>query len=162
MLFEEIYARYFKDVYYFILGLSKDPELAMEITQETFFKVLKSIKKYNDNGHITAWLFSIARNTYFTYCRNKNISFDDSIEVNDKYAENILDKIVEMETVKNIQASWRKLDEPYKTVFKLRIDGNLSFKQIGDALEKSENWARVTFYRAKVKIKEQMEVYENE
>ena len=49
------------------------------------------------------------------------------------------------------------LDEPYKEVFQLRVFGELSFAQIGRIFGKSENWARVTYHRAKLKIQERME-----
>ena len=48
------------------------------------------------------------------------------------------------------------LDEPYKEVFSLRLFSELSFAEIGEIFCKSESWARVTFYRAKNKIKEAM------
>ncbi len=44
---EEIYKTYFQDVYYFVLAMSKDPHIAEEITQETFFKALKGVKAFS-------------------------------------------------------------------------------------------------------------------
>ena len=48
-------------------------------------------------------------------------------------------------------------EEPYKEVFWLRIFGELSFAQIGALFEKTESWARVTYYRAKIMIKEELQ-----
>ena len=50
-----------------------------------------------------------------------------------------------------------KMKEPYKEVFYLKLAADLSFAQIGEIMGKSENWARVTFYRGKTKIKEGMQ-----
>ena len=50
-----------------------------------------------------------------------------------------------------------KLEEPYREVFDLRVFGELSFKEIGQIFEKTENWARVTFHRARLKIQERMD-----
>ena len=47
---EEIYKTYFQDVYYFVLAMSKDPHIAEEITQETFFKALKGVKHFRKNA----------------------------------------------------------------------------------------------------------------
>ena len=49
------------------------------------------------------------------------------------------------------------LSEPYKEVFMLRVFGELSFQQIGKIFDKTENWACVTYHRARAKIKEKME-----
>lgn len=89
MGFEEIYRNYFKDVYYYVLGLSADTHISEEITQDTFFKAYRSIKKYDGKSSVTAWLFTIARNTYFTYCRKKKISYDEC----KKIAESMQGKI---------------------------------------------------------------------
>ena len=65
--FEHIYKQYFRDVYLFILALSRNEKIAEEITQETFFKALKSIDNFKGNCKLNVWLCQIAKNTYFTY-----------------------------------------------------------------------------------------------
>lgn len=158
MDFEEIYRRYFHDIYCYILGMSKNCDIAEEVTQETFFKALKAVKKYDDRGNITAWLFSIARNTYFTLCRKKHISLNEDILCeNADESEDVLQKLIDDENAEKIQKILNETDMPYKEVFKLRVFGNLQFKEIGRVFGKSESWARVTFYRAKLKIREMLE-----
>ena len=71
MPFEKIYQRYFRDVYRFTLGLTQDEALAEEITQETFFKALKAVDRFDGSKDIRAWLFTIARNAYYSYCRDR-------------------------------------------------------------------------------------------
>lgn len=61
--FAEIYSKYFKDVYRYTLGLSKNKSIAEDITQETFFKALKNIDGFKGNCKISVWLCQIAKNT---------------------------------------------------------------------------------------------------
>lgn len=158
MEFEEIYRNYFKDVYYYVLGLSADTHISEEITQDTFFKAYRSIKKYDGKSSITAWLFTIARNTYFTFCRKKKISYDEAIlDMQPDNRTDILTEMVENETAAQIWKEFQKLEEPYKEVFNLRVFGELSFESIGKAYNKSAGWARVTYYRARVMIKNRVE-----
>ena len=64
--FEEIYRAYFHDVYYYTQSFIADKAIAEEITQETFFKALKSFQQFDDKKDVRAWLFTIAKNTYLT------------------------------------------------------------------------------------------------
>lgn len=49
------------------------------------------------------------------------------------------------------------LSEPYREVFSLRTFGQLSFVQIGELFNKTDSWARVTYYRAKSKLREDLD-----
>lgn len=69
MDFESVYQRYFKDVFLFLRSISVSEDLAEEITQETFTKALKAIDTFDGRKDIRAWLFTIARNTYYTHCK---------------------------------------------------------------------------------------------
>lgn len=150
--FEDIYNRYFRDVYLFVLSLSRSDKVAEEITQETFFKALRSIDKFNGHCKINVWLCQIAKNTYFTY-HNKQKRFDDMESAPDKLTENCTEETaLNKEETFRIHKALHSLDEPYKEVFMLRVFGELSFHQISQLFEKTESWARVTFHRAKHKI----------
>lgn len=149
--FESIYNQYFREVYSFVLSLSRNEKIAEEITQETFFKALKSIDKFNGNCKINVWLFQIAKNTYFTYL-NKQKRYDTE-DIEEQASENSIETmILNKEETFRIHKVLHCLDEPYKEVFTLRVFGDLSFKQISQLFEKTESWARVTFHRAKQKI----------
>lgn len=71
MDFESIYQLYFKDVFLFLRSISVNEDIAEEITQETFTKALKAIDTFDGNKDIRAWLFTIAKNTYYTYCKRQ-------------------------------------------------------------------------------------------
>jgi RNA polymerase sigma factor (sigma-70 family) len=151
--FESIYNQYFRDVYSFVLSLSRNEQIAEEITQETFFKALKNIDKFKGNCKINVWLCQIAKNTYFTYLDKKNRFGTDDIP--EEISENSIESmIVNKEETFRLHKVLHRLKDPYKEVFTLRVFGELSFKQISQLFEKTESWARVTFHRAKGKIRD--------
>lgn len=151
--FEEIYSLYFKDVYVFVLAMSKEAHLAEEITQETFFKALKGIKNFNGNCSIRVWLCQIAKNTYLSHLRKKQHSSLEGIEEKSDNV-NIESEFINKETTISIYKILHGLPEPYKEVFSLRTLGELSFKEIGEVFEKKEGWARVTYHRARLMLSE--------
>lgn len=156
--FEKIYSIYFKDVYYFLLSLSKDKEVTEDITSETFFKALKNIENFRGDSSIKTYLFQIAKNSYFDYLRKnkKIVSIDDfeSIEIDSINTE---DEFLEREENAYLRNLVETLKEPHKSIIKLRIWEELSFKDIGTVYGKSENWACVTFHRAKKILKNKLE-----
>ena len=153
---EEIYREYFKDVFMFMRALCRDESLSEEIAQETFVKALYAIDSYDEKKDIRAWLFTIARNTYYTYCRRKNISIE---EIPETAAPDIIitEHFENDEQAMAIHKILHTLEEPYKEVFNLRVFGELSFEKIGEIFGKSPGWARITYFRAKKKISERLE-----
>jgi len=156
---ESLYRAYFQDVYLYILSLSKDKHIAEDITSEAFIKAIKSIDTFKGNCDIRVWLCQIAKNCYYSYLRkNKKIIYRD--EEPEHISEiNIEQLIVSKEDSMKIHEILHKLKEPYKEVFSLRVFSELSFREIGNLFGKSENWACVTYHRARKKIQEEMEDY---
>lgn len=149
--FENIYNQYFHDIYLFVLSLSRNETLAEEITQETFFKALQSIDSFKGKCKINVWLCQIAKNTYFSQLdKQKRLLSKHKLEYASQ--DNIEEMILKNDDVFHIHKALHHLNEPYKEVFTLRVFGELSFAQISQLFEKTENWSRVTFYRAKQKI----------
>lgn len=151
--FEKIYNQYFKDVYRFVLSLSRDTTVAEEVTQETFFKALSSIQQFKGQCKINVWLCQIAKNTYFSFSeKQKRFAAHDPAEAasGNSIEESLLDK----EEAFRIHKALHDLEEPYKEVFTLRVFGELPFAQISQIFEKSESWSRVTFHRAKRKVQD--------
>ncbi len=151
--FQQVYELYFKDVYKYVLALCRDEHLAEEVTQETFFKALKSIDSFRGQCKLYVWLCQIAKNTYFSMAakrRNAGEVFPEAVE--DALESALLTK----ESAFEIHRILHDLEEPYKEVFSLRVFGELSFKQIGQLFGKTESWARVTYHRARLKIREEL------
>lgn len=142
---EIIYQEYAGIVYGFLLHLCHHKEIAEDLTQETFLIALKKINSYNPKYKMSTWLCGIAKNLWLKESKkNKHITSEQDI---------LYEDVFQWESV-NILKCVHQLEEPYREVIYLRISANLSFSQIGEIMGKNENWARVTFYRGKVKIKE--------
>lgn len=158
--FEEIYRLYFKDVYLYIRRLSGDEDIAQEITADTFYKALKSMDNFRGDCDVKVWLCQIAKNSYYTYLKKSKrlSSIEDSLyELQDK--DNFVDDLIKSDEAKLIQKILHKVDEPYKEVFMWRVYADMSFKEIGQIFSKSENWACVTYHRARKIIRERLEEY---
>ncbi len=152
--FQEVYDLYFRDVYKYALSLSRDPDVAEEITQETFFKALKNIDSFRGQCRLYVWLCQIAKNTYLTQLQKQSRA---SPEVEAPSGESLEDRLLTRESAFEIHKVLHRLPEPYKEVFSLRVFGELSFSQIGELFGKTESWARVTYHRARMKIKEELQ-----
>lgn len=150
---DEIYKEHARFVYGFLLKKCHNPALAEDLMQETFVVALKKLDTYNGTCKITTWLCGIANNLWLMEQR-QNVDLPLTIE-------GIYEDVLEWESL-SILKYVHKLKEPYKEVVYLRISTNLSFAQIGEIMEKSENWARVTFYRGKKMIKEEYQKNEND
>ena len=157
--FEDMYQRFFKDVYLFVLSISKDRQIAEDITQETFFKALKEIKHFRGDCSVKSWLCQIAKNLYISQMRKKStISIEDMDIVSHQVSgTNIEHEYIQKEDTLSLYKVLHLLDEPYKEIFLLRTLGDLSFKEIADVFHKTESWARVTYHRARLKIQESLE-----
>lgn len=154
--FEGIYRDYFKDVFLFLKALAKDEALAEELTAETFFKAMSALDSFDGRCDVRVWLCQIAKNSFYTHQTKSRRFF--AGETSDETITQIPDEtrfeeeLADRETSLRIHRELHKLDEPYKEVFSLRVFGELSFKQIGDVFNKTDNWACVTYHRAKAKI----------
>jgi len=150
--FEQIYENYFRDVFLYIRSLSRDELTAEEITEETFFKVLKSIDSFDERCDIRTWLIQIAKNTYYTHLKkNKRLA---EIPAYDVIASdcNVASVFEDKDTALRIHKFLFGMEEPYKEVFTLRVFAELSHLQISNLFGKTESWSRVTYHRAKIKI----------
>ena len=155
--FEELYQRFFKDVYLFVLSMSRDPHTAEEITQETFFRALKEMRHFKGNCSVTSWLCQIARNLYLDQLRKSRrllpeSDVEESLSSRQSPSPDMAESCIKKEDALSIYRIRHCLDEPYKEVFTLRALGELSFREIGDIFGKQESWARVTYHRARMKI----------
>lgn len=151
--FEKIYSEYYDTVFRYVLSLCGDEQWAEEITQEAFFKALKSIDTFRGECKLSVWLCQIAKNTFYTAAKRQQRQGDYPLDLIQS-DEAIEQKIYDKETAFQMHKLLHVLDEPYKEVFWMRTFGELSFKDIGVLFCKTESWARVTYHRAKMKIKE--------
>lgn len=155
---EEIYKQHSNTVYKYLFCLTHSEDASEELTQETFAIAVKEINKFKGNCKISVWLCQIAKHLWYKKLKKEkkenNISFDElNIElVEEKTTEEIICKQEEsLKLFKDMQ----KLDTTSREIIYLRMFGNLNFIEIGEILGKTANWARVNFYRAKERMKEE-------
>ena len=163
--FEKIYKEYFNDVYLYIRRLSGDEHIAEEITSETFFKALKSIDSFRGECEIRVWLCQIAKNSYYTYVKkNSKVQDVDETELKNlpDNKNNVENEVQSKLQAFAIQKILHEIDEPYREVFMWRVYADLSFKEIAGIFNKNENWACVTYHRARKLIKQRLEREQNE
>lgn len=163
--FDEIYREYFRDIFLYLMSLSRNEDIAEELTQETFVKAMSAIGKFRGECSVRVWLCQIAKNEYLLY-RRKN----GKIEWCDPESEELEraggggvrfeDRLEDGETALDIHKALHTLDDPYKEVFSLRTFGELSFKQIAEVFGRTESWARVTYHRARLKLIKKIEKIE--
>lgn len=152
---EQIYQQYSKVVYKYIFCLTRNEELSKEIVQETFLVAVKNSKQFKGNSKITTWLCQIAKFIWYKELKKKHKEIpleeiENNIFLESSMEERICENEEKVELLKEIQ----KLDEETRNVMYLRILGNLEYNEIADIVNKTPNWARVTFFRGKEKIKE--------
>lgn len=163
MRFEDVYKQYHRDVYYFLLSMCGNPELAEELTQETFYRALANIHRFKGECQLKSWLCQIGKNAYLSWAKKQKHLDSRELEPErfheDKEEPGQAENSPEMQCMKKEQALsiykvLHLLDEPYKEVFTLRTLGELSYKEIGEIFGYGEGWARVNYHRAKLKIQE--------
>lgn len=157
--FEKVYRAYFQDVYLFARRLSGDDSVAEEVTSEAFLKAMASLESFRGECSVRVWLCQIAKNCYFSYLKKQRrilpLETIDTVTLEDagQLEEQLSDKLSSMEAHKLLH----DLPEPYREVFSLRVFGELGFRQIGTLFGKTENWACVTYHRARKKLREALE-----
>ena len=151
-MLEDFYRENYRIVYGYLLALCGDPTQAEELTAETFCRAVEKIDTYDVRYKPSTWLCTIGRNLFLNECRRrKKLTALEAAEyMTAPSAEAV---VLEKE---QLTAVWRSLQRSplqARQVFLMRLEG-MSFRDIGLALGKTENWARVTFYRGKQKLKE--------
>lgn len=153
----KIYQEYANMLYKYVFCLTGKKDISEEIVQETFEVAIKNINKFEGKCKISTWLCQIAKYIWYGRIKKRNklkeVPLDNAYELRE-------DGIIEEQIYKNQEKlqlfkSIQKLDEDTKNVIYLRILGNLTYKEIAEVMGKSENWARVVFFRGKQKLKEE-------
>ena len=151
---ERLYAAYYMRVFSYVMTIAGDRPLAEEITQETFFRAFTKLSGFRGESDELTWLCSIAKNLFTDEKRRETRRgpFPENTA-----SAGIEQSVVEKEDSFRVHLALHAMEEPYREVFELRVFGELSFQQIGQIFGKTETWARVTYHRARMKLKERME-----
>lgn len=164
---EEIYQNHAKTIYGFLLARLQDADIAEELTQETFYRAVKKIKSFRGECSVSTWLCGIAKNVWLEYLKRQNKKLDmERIPVQEAGDGAYLTKGTHKSAEDSYMAAWdnirilkalHNLKDPVRETMYLRLIGNLTFRQIGEIMDRSENWARITFYRGKEIIMKEVE-----
>ena len=148
-----VYRRHAQTVYKFLLAQCHEPDLAEELTQETFYQAVRSIERFDGSCKLSVWLCQIAKHLWFQHLRKHRREVplpEEALETPGPSAE---EGVMVQEDRLDLLRRIHDLPEPQREVVYLRAFGDLSFREIGDVLGKTETWARVTFYRCKEKLR---------
>jgi RNA polymerase sigma-70 factor (ECF subfamily) len=149
---EKLYREHASTVFRYVMSLSHDQSVAEEITQDTFCKAIRSIHRFEGTCKISVWLCQIAKHLWYQHLEKEKRRPGALPDELPDTRESLEAKVLREETRLEVYQAVHLLEDPYREVMLLRISGEFSFREIGEIMQKSENWARVTFFRAKEKI----------
>lgn len=156
--FQKVYEEFARPVYRFLLSLTGSEDMAEELLAETFYQAFLHIDRFEGRCSLYTWLCQIGKNAWLKECRrNKrysDVAFED-LALTDK-GQSAEEKAVNADTLNRIRKAIQKLEDTYRDVFVLHAIGEVSLKEIAAIHGKSESWARVTYFRAKNKIAEEV------
>ncbi|MBR6242764.1 MAG: sigma-70 family RNA polymerase sigma factor [Ruminococcus sp.] len=151
--FHKIYEEYGADLYRFIFCLCRNEHLAKDILQDTMLRAVTKADSFKGDCSVKTWLCVIAKNIWYDYLKKRPNSAEPLDTVGETADDNDFEsKLADSEISMKIHQLLHKLEEPYREVFTLRVFAELKFSDIGTIFGKSENWAGVTYYRAKQKL----------
>ena len=153
---ERLYNAHYMRVFSYVMTLAGDRHLSEEITQDAFFRAFSKPAEFRNESDEVTWLCAIAKNCFVdeTRRRDKTSQIPEDLPSAGKSIEQ---QVTDKDSSFRIHAALHTMDEPYREVFELRIFGELSFSQIGTIFGKTENWARVTYHRARLKLMERID-----
>ncbi len=152
---DDIYREYALTVYKYLLTRTRSPDLAEELTQETFFRAIRSIERFDGSSSVTTWLCAIAKRVHLAYIRKHPKHEDiDSLSIADSTLE---ENAAGDEARLSLMRALHALAEPAREIVYLRVLGGFSFREIGNVLGMTENAARVTYFRSRLKLRKELE-----
>lgn len=155
MNLEQFYQENYRIVFGYLYSLCGDVHLAEDLTSETFLRAILKIDSYDGRVKASTWLCTIGRNLYVNEAkkRSRYVPLEGTVKME---GDSMEEQYIKQEQAEKLRRLIGQLEDPKDRVVLMRQQG-MSFREIGDALGKTENWARVTFYRAKEKILKEME-----
>lgn len=155
MNLEQFYRDNYRIVYGYLYSLCGNRAWAEDLTSETFLKAISRIGSFDGRGKPSTWLCTIGKNLYLNERKRskRHVPLDSVVIAEESTME---EKYIDKQTVETIRRLSKELDETKQQLFTMRLNG-MSFRDIGEALGKSENWARVTFFRVRNEILDRLE-----
>lgn len=157
----QVYRELQPKIYAYFFIKTSNSAIAEDLTQDVFYEATKSIHTYRGEAALSTWLFKIANNLLKKHYRKKHYekSLLTKIEAQPTIPLFTTEQLIELkDESKRLLIKIEQLAPPFKEIMLLRIVGELSFKEIGDLLELSENYVRVNFHRQKIKLQREEEL----
>ena len=162
---EAVYQQYADQVKRFLVCLTGDLALAEELTQETFYQAVKSFSRYDGSCKTSVWLCQIAKHCWYDHLKRQRrhpaLSLEELTQTGEEPAGTGDDlpeiSLLRRDDYVSIHKAIHSLREPYRELFLLRTLSELSFREIGEIFGRTENWARVTYYRARTMLAQRLE-----
>jgi RNA polymerase sigma-70 factor (ECF subfamily) len=155
LAFDALVEEHWEAVYRLVYHLSSNVHDAQDLAQETFLKAMAARASFKPGTNLRAWLLRIASNTFLDLRRRKKtaratpMELEPPVEHPDAAAGN--------ETMQLVASAIRQLDDTQRTVFLLRTQEDLSFREIADVLKTSEETARWHMMQARRKLMKQLD-----
>lgn len=154
--FEAFYRRYYQSLMRFIMSLCKEKSTAEDIVQDTFIRLMSLRIRFGLVKNIKSYLFSIAVNRCRDHfiSQSKSIAYEDEVRtLPGEYSDHKEGRVDAYIALKMID----RLPDRQREVLLLRLQSDLSFKEIGEVLKISENSAKVNYFYALSTLRALME-----
>lgn len=152
---EAFYRENYHIVYGYLFSLCMDTHTAEDLTSETFLRAIQRLDSFDGKAKASTWLCTIGRNLFLNEVRkrDRHTVLEEHILIDPNDPES---RFLQKEQLRGLTRLVEALEEPKRSVFLMRSQG-IRFREIGGALGKSENWARVTYFRTKEQIMKELE-----
>ncbi|MCR5135188.1 MAG: sigma-70 family RNA polymerase sigma factor [Clostridiales bacterium] len=156
---DDVYREYSNMIFRYLLTLCGDEHLAEELTQETFYQAVRSADRYDGTCKVTTWLCAIAKNKWKEHLRRhpSTVPLEESLLETGPGVAGAEDAFLSRTGEIEVHKAIHRLADPVREVVQLRLLGGLSFREIAEVMDRTEEWARVTYYRGKLSLRKELE-----
>lgn len=151
-MMHELFERYNIKVYSYCLKVTRDKIVSEDITQETFYRVLKYRASFN-NKTFAAWVFTITRNLCFDYLKKVKIDRLDTESLESNINNSCYDDNEKKERIEHLKSTLNKLSPTDKELIILSRYEKLKYKEIADIMKMSESAIKTRMHRALQKLR---------
>ena len=157
--FQAVYLACWRSVYRYAYALTRNRHEAEDLAQEEFVRFLRTKECFRGECRETTWLCQTVKNLWIDQCRKAKGKTSAELTERDGVSltlsgASLEERAIDRDESRQILRYLHEMPEPYREVFTLRVMGELPFAQIGELFGKTESWARVTYFRARQKLKE--------
>lgn len=159
--------KYYKEIYVYVYKQVLDEELSLDLTQEIFIRMLKSIRHYDGTkSSFRTWLYKIATNHCIDYFRSKQYRITNLIDLMDEMeleGENVVELSLEYrEDYEEVQLVLAQLSDEVQKIVRMKIFLEYSFREIAEIIEIPESTVKTKYYKAIQQLRKGIEAYQNE